>query len=66
MEAYMPDEATNAIEIGIRSAFTTYSMEDDPDWRSASWIRPDECSHLASCILGELAARGFEIVKKST
>jgi hypothetical protein len=32
---------------GIRAAFTTYSRDDDPDWRSATWIKPDECSHLA-------------------
>ena len=61
----MPDEATAAIEAGIRSAFTAYSRDDDPDWRSATWIKPDECSHLAMSILNELAARGFEIVKKA-
>ncbi|MGN8545864.1 hypothetical protein AB7M49_001957 [Bradyrhizobium elkanii] len=61
----MPTDATAAIEAGIRSAFTAYSKEDDPDWRSACWIKPDECSHLAKSILKELAARGFEIVKKS-
>jgi hypothetical protein len=60
----MPNEITDAIEAGIRSAFTTYSRDDDPDWRSASWIKPDECSHLATNILKELTARGFEIVKK--
>jgi hypothetical protein len=59
----MPDEAMDAIEAGIRSAFTTYSREDDPDWRSSSWIKPEECSHLAKSILRELKARGFEIVK---
>ena len=60
----MSDETTNAIEAGIRSAFTAYSREDDPDWRSATWIKPDECSHLARAILKVLADRGFEIVKK--
>ena len=65
VETRMSDETTNAIEAGIRSAFTTYYREDDPDWRSASWIKPDECSHLARSILKELAARGFEIVKKA-
>ena len=61
----MPDEATSAIEAGIRSAFTAYSRDDDPDWRSATWIKPEECSHLAMSILKELAASGFEIVKKA-
>jgi hypothetical protein len=65
VEARMPDEATSAIEAGIRSAFTAYSRDDDPDWRSATWIKPEECSHLAMSILKELAARGFEIVKKA-
>jgi hypothetical protein len=50
----MPDEATSAIEAGIRSAFTAYSRDDDPDWRSATWIKPEECSHLAMSILQEL------------
>jgi hypothetical protein len=61
----MADEATGAIEAGIRSAFTAYSRDDDADWRSANWINPEECSHLAERILEELAARGFEIVKKA-
>jgi hypothetical protein len=59
----MSDEAMSAIEAGIRAAFTTYSRDDDPDWRSASWIKSDECSELATSILAELKARGFEIVK---
>ncbi|MGY4574556.1 hypothetical protein GPL21_26775 [Bradyrhizobium pachyrhizi] len=62
----MAIDATDAIEAGIRSAFTAYSKEDDPDWRSSCWIKPDECSHLAKSILKELAARGFEIVRKSS
>lgn len=61
----MVDDATDAIEAGIRSAFTTYSRDDDPDWRSASWINPEECSHLARSILKELTVRGFEIVKRA-
>jgi hypothetical protein len=62
----MPDEATDAIEVGIQAAFTAYSREDDPDWRSAFWMKPEECSHLARSIRRELTARGFEIVKKAT
>jgi hypothetical protein len=61
----MVDDTTDAIEAGIRSAFTTYSRDDDPDWRSASWINPEECSHLARSILKELTVRGFEIVKRA-
>jgi hypothetical protein len=65
-EVLMPADATDAIEAGIRCAFTTYSRDDDPDWRSLSWIKPDECAHLTKCILRELAARGLEIVPKKT
>jgi hypothetical protein len=65
VEGRMADDATSAIEAGIRSAFTAYSRDDDPDWRSATWIKPEECSHLVRSILKELTARGFEIVKKA-
>ena len=61
----MEDDVTSAIEAGIRSAFTAYSRDDDPDWRSATWIKPEECSHLVRSILKELTDRGFEIVKKA-
>jgi hypothetical protein len=60
----MPDDVTDALEAGIRSAFTAYSRDDDPDWRSLSWINPLECTQLVSSILKELTARGFEIVKR--
>jgi hypothetical protein len=65
VEGLMVEDATNAIEAGILSAFTAYSRDDDPDWRSVTWIKPEECSHLARSILRELTARGFEIVKKA-
>ena len=59
----MPDDAIDAIEAGIRSAFVSYPKDDDPDWRGQSWIMPLECSQLAKSILMELKARGFEIIK---
>jgi hypothetical protein len=62
----MSEGPIDVIEAAIRAAFTTYPKEDDPDWRSPSWIKPDECTHLAKGILQELRARGFEIVKKAT
>jgi hypothetical protein len=61
----MPDDPIDVIEAAIRSAFVMYPKEDDPDWRSPSWIKPDECAHLAQGILIELQARGFQIVKKT-
>lgn len=60
----MPDDAIDAIEAGIRSAFVNYPRDDDPDWRGLSWILPQECSQLARSILTELKARGFEIVRE--
>ena len=59
----MPDDAIDAIEAGIRSAFVSYPRDDDPDWRGQCWIMPKECSQLAKSILMELKARGFEIIK---
>ncbi|MGV7213338.1 hypothetical protein [Bradyrhizobium sp. UFLA05-112] len=60
----MPDPA-EVIQAAIRSAFVSYPKEDDPDWRSPSWIRPAECSHLTKVIMHELDTSGFAIVKKS-
>jgi hypothetical protein len=60
----MPDDPTDVISAAIRSAFVTYPREDDPDWRGASWIRPDECAHLVKVVLRELESHGFQIVKK--
>jgi hypothetical protein len=60
----MLDNATDVIETAIRSAFTSYPKEDDPDWRSPHWIKPEECAHLAQGILLALEANGFEIVKR--
>jgi len=58
-------EVTDVIMSAIRSAFESYPKEGDPDWRSPSWIMPEECAHLTSVILRDLEARGFQIVKKS-
>jgi hypothetical protein len=62
-ENHMPNPA-DAIATAIRAAFETYPKEGDPDWRSPSWIMPDECAHLTKTILQELEAQGFEIVMK--
>jgi hypothetical protein len=59
----MSDPA-EVIMAAIRSAFVTYPKEGDPDWRSPSWIMPEECAHLASVIIRGLQAGGFEIVQK--
>ena len=61
-EASMLDPA-DVIKTAIHSAFVKHPMEDDPDF-SPSWIKPDECAHLAKVILLELEANGLQIVKK--
>ena len=62
----MSDDAIDTIETAIRLAFVSYPRDDDPDWRSPHWIKPEECAHLAKAILTELKARGFEIVRSRT
>jgi len=59
----MPSPA-EVITAAIRSAFESYPKEGDPDWRSPSWIMPEECAHLTRVIIRELQAGGFEIVQK--
>jgi hypothetical protein len=63
-EAPMLDPA-DVIKTAIHSAFVKHPMEDDPDF-SPSWIKPDECAHLAKVILLELEANGLQVVKKPT
>ena len=58
----MSDPA-DVITAAIQSAFESYPKEGDPDWRSPSWIMPQECAHLTKVIVRELQAGGFEIVK---
>jgi hypothetical protein len=62
----MSDDPKDVIEFAIRSAFVGYPKEDDPDWRSPHWIKPEECTHLAKIVILELRAKGFQIVKKAT
>ena len=57
-------DPTEIISAAIRSAFVNYPREDDPDWRSPSWIKSEECSHLTAVILRALEAEGFKIVAK--
>jgi hypothetical protein len=59
-------DPTDAIMQAIHSAFDSHPREGDPDWRSPSWIMPEECAHLTRAIMRELEARGFQIVKKQS
>ena len=60
----MADDPKDVVEAASRSAFVNYAREDDPGWRSPSWIMPEECAHLTKAILRELEAQGFQIEKK--
>ena len=57
-------DPTDVIMAAIRSAFVSYPKEGDSDWRSPSWIMPEECGHLTRVNIQELEAKGFQIVKK--
>jgi len=57
-------DPADVIMAAIRSAFVSYPKEGDSDWRSPSWIMPEECEHLTRVVIQELEAKGFQIVKK--
>jgi hypothetical protein len=57
-------DPTDVIMQAIRSAFDSYPREGDADWRSPSWIMPEELRHLTKAIIQALDAAGFQIVKK--
>jgi hypothetical protein len=59
-------EASDVIYAAVHAAFVKYPKEDDGDsaWDN-QWIQPEESKHLTKVILIELAANGFEIVKKA-
>ena len=52
-EVPMSDDPADVIKAAIRSAFVSYPKEDDPDWRSPSWIMPKECAQLTNVIMRE-------------
>jgi hypothetical protein len=58
-----------AIEIlithSIHSAFAKYPEADGDTNMDYDWIAVEQSSHIAKVILSDLAANGFEIVKKS-
>ena len=62
----MSNIADAVIMAAIQTAFETYPREGDPDWRSPSWIMPEECAHLTRTIMRALEAAGLQIVKKQS
>jgi len=54
----------NIIISAIHEAFTKYPEGDGGLHLDYQWVQPEQSSHVAKAILSELAANGFEIVKK--
>ena len=65
VQSSMWDDPKDVIEAAIRSAFSSYRKNDDPDGRMY-WIAPKECSQLAIAVILGLEAKGFQIVKQAT
>jgi hypothetical protein len=56
--------AENVIIRAIHEAFIKYPEGDGGPNLDYRWIQPEQSSHVAKAIILELAANGFEIVKK--
>jgi hypothetical protein len=61
MSAKTPE---NVIIRAIHEAFIKYPEGDGGLNLDYEWVQPEQSSHVAKAILLELAANGFEIVKK--
>ncbi len=61
----MSTEALEEVIIrAIHEAFIKYPEGEGGQNLDYEWIQPEQSSHVAKAILLELAANGFEIVKK--
>jgi hypothetical protein len=56
----------NVVKRAIHEAFVKYPEGDGGTNLDYQWIQPEQSSHVAKVILLELAAAGFEVVKKRT
>jgi len=61
MSAKSPE---NVIIRAMHEAFIKYPEGDGGQNLDHQWIQPEQSSHVAKAIILELAANGFEIVKK--
>jgi hypothetical protein len=61
MSAKAPEDV---IIRAIHEAFIKYPEGDGGPNLDYEWVHPEQSSHVAKAILLELAANGFEIVKK--
>jgi hypothetical protein len=57
--------AENVIKRAIHEAFIKYPEGDGGQNLDYQWIQPEQSSHVTKAIILELAANGFEIVKKA-
>ncbi len=48
----------------IHTAFVKYPQGDGGPHLDYGWISPEQSAHITKAILSELAANGFQIVKK--
>ena len=58
--------AEKLITNAIHSAFVKYPEGDGGPHLDYDWIAPEQSAHVAKAILFDLAANGFEIVKRGT
>jgi hypothetical protein len=56
--------AENVIQRAMHEAFIKYPEGDGAQNLDYQWIQPEQSSHVAKAIILELAANGFEIVRK--
>ena len=61
MSAKTPE---NVIIRAIHEAFIRYPEGDGSPTLDYQWVQPEQSSHVAKAIILELAANGFEIVRK--
>jgi hypothetical protein len=62
----MPDHAVEIlIANAIHTAFIKYPEGDGGPNLDYEWIAPDQSTHIAKAILLDLAADGYQIMKKS-
>jgi hypothetical protein len=61
--------SADAIEIlitnAIHTAFIKYPEGDGGPYLDYEWIAPEQSKHIAKSIVLDLAANGYQIVKKS-
>jgi hypothetical protein len=61
----MPQAIEILITNSIHTAFIKYPEADGGPNMDYEWITPDQSVHIAQSILRDLAANGYQIVKKT-